>query len=480
MPLLLGGVSCVSGQPFVGGVSLAAPTNPEVGSGFAPGSRIVIQGLNLGEQPAVRIRPVDGAWVGVSIQEATASTIVTVVPRDLDIGPAQLEVAVEDQVSKPYPLWIAERRFVLFTREGGGYGPAVAGHGQALNRFDSPARPGERISLLGIGLGRSSAKVKVLIGGRAIEPDFVGPSAAIAGVDHIDFTLPWDSPEGCLVPFAIDVAGQELNWPYTLSVARSGGHCLGELPLGEKFWEKVDRGERARVAVLSIETPGAGESYAVAWQADYSAGEFSALLSGDVLTRPAPVFCTLTNVYGNVYFLPPPGRFSSIFTGASLMMAPPVAAVSGADGCEWQFTAEPDRRQGAAGPANCAPTRFRFGRSSQPVAVLPVSPIPWFQALWSSGKYSLSWSDNLGPGLLEAGTSLFNPGRGFLPWVQTVKSCSLAAESGQGDVSLLVGSVGWGARKRTVAYRVLEAEPGTDATLVRFVRMQSVPVSAVP
>ncbi len=474
MPLLLAGVSCVSGQPFVGEISLAAPANPLIGSGFAPGSRIVIQGGNFGEQPMVRLRPIDAEWVDAEVMDVTPSRIVVVIPRDLATGPAELEVAADGRASRMVELWIVERRLVLFTREGDGYGPAIARHGQLLNRFDSAARPGERVSLLGIGLGRSSAGVKVLIGGRAIEPDFVGASSAIAGLDHIDFTLPWDAPEGCLVPFAIEAAGQSLNWPYTLSVSRSGGRCPSELPLGEEFWEKLDRGERVRVAVLSIERTEAEGNYAVSWQADYLASELTTLFSGDLLTRPAPLFCTLTATYSSIYLAPGPRRPFGIFTGASLIMAPPVAGVSGADGCEWEFTAQPDRRQGATGPANCDPANFRFGGSFQQVERLPAAPIPLLRAFPASGRHALSWSGNFGPGLLGTISWAFIPARGFLPAITRVTSCSLAGENGY--ALLTEDGTGLGV-KRSVAYRVLDSEPGTDATLVRFVRLQNVPRS---
>ena len=169
-------VAAAGAQPVVRTVELEAPSG--VPSTMAPGARVVVVGAGFGDKPSVRIRPFDQATeFDVEVLVASPVQIVMIAPRTLPVGAAYLVVESGGVRSQAFLVSIADRLLTLYTRDGAAFGPAVAYY-PGLNRFDSPARPGERISLLATGLGRSSRGVRVLIEAAktksATEPEFRG------------------------------------------------------------------------------------------------------------------------------------------------------------------------------------------------------------------------------------------------------------------------------------------------------------------
>src|SRR5262249_14761565 len=154
-------------------------------------------------------------------------------------------VTFNGNTSAPVRIRVVKSNFGIFTLNQKGSGPAamfnVASNGvPSLNRLTSTAAPGQTVSIFGTGLGPiagsdnaapgavtpSGIDVKILIAGRTITPSYAGRQPQYAGEDQINFTLPADSafPDGCFLPFAVQVDGVVSNYA-TLARSSSGGAC---------------------------------------------------------------------------------------------------------------------------------------------------------------------------------------------------------------------------------------------------------------
>lgn len=221
----------------------------------------------------------------------------------------------------------------------------------------------------------------------------------------------------------------------------------------------------------------APENYAVAWSADYTAAELSALIAEDLDNAPAPSYCHRLNFTRPRFSTADRDTVLGMF--GSLLEAARVE-IRGPGGCVWPVTLEPDRRVAMNGPANCPPETFRFDQTAGVIEDLPSAAIPLLRVEGGPVGFRFLWLGNQTPTPLLLSHRLMWQFGGAIGFVTRVSetTCSLAGEMGEGEVMVSTqgSGRGWAAVKRTAAYRTLDAGPGVDAMLLRLVRRQAVPI----
>jgi uncharacterized protein (TIGR03437 family) len=135
---------------------------------------------------------------------------------------------------------------LIFTQNESGTGlgaiqNVLDGGGVQLNTFDTPARPGQTITIFATGLGptqtpvpdgfaatgvnRVTGQARVSIGGVAdLEPSFAGLSPNSPHLYQVNATVPDDSQTGCAVPLRLSIDGVASN-EVTLAVTADGAPC---------------------------------------------------------------------------------------------------------------------------------------------------------------------------------------------------------------------------------------------------------------
>ncbi|MCW5983126.1 MAG: hypothetical protein KIT09_33865 [Bryobacteraceae bacterium] len=287
--IVLLGLAVAYGQkPVVwsGGVVNAASyaTGGPTGVGVTPGSLVSIFGANL----ALATESASGFPLPTAL--AGSSVSVNGIPAPLlYVSPAQINLQLPSQTtyplpftglqvvvstpagaSEPAPVDVSET-FGIFTADGEGCGQAaalnVASNGAlSVNSSESPASPGDFISVFGTGIGgflnpppdgspaltdplSPALSGAVAIFDLAQPPEgtplilnvsWVGRAPGFAGVDQVNVRIPDTIREGCAVPLAI-IAGGGSSQPATISIHDGGGPCV-DPPIagfGELTWERV-------------------------------------------------------------------------------------------------------------------------------------------------------------------------------------------------------------------------------------------------
>ena len=233
-----------------------------------------------------------------------------VMPSGVPAGRAELRVVVNSVPSEPVDITVVDSRFAAFTSGGLGFGPALlqqydSAGGVAVNRFRSPARPGNVLVLWGTGLGAIEPgddaappggnlrnDVTIHIGGTSIKPAYAGRAPGLPGVDQINFALPESVPEGCFVPLQVTVGSSDLG-QLVFSAAAAGDSCTSEFNHGPENLTKLDEGKTIRVAVLSYSAdPSKTEQQTLeAWAAEYDASRLSLLTSPTALPTGSAAAC---------------------------------------------------------------------------------------------------------------------------------------------------------------------------------------------
>jgi uncharacterized protein (TIGR03437 family) len=134
---------------------------------------------------------------------------------------------------------------LIFTQNQAGTGLGaiqnVLGPGEVqLNTFDTPARPGQVITIFATGLGPTETPVpdgfaatgvnrvtgqrRVTIGGITDIPPFAGLSPNSPHLYQVNATVPQNAPTGCSVPVRISIDGVASN-EVTLAVTADGSPC---------------------------------------------------------------------------------------------------------------------------------------------------------------------------------------------------------------------------------------------------------------
>ena len=194
----------------VNAATLPGPTLPAP-SGIAPGTIVSIHGENLaGETRASGPRPISALLpdTAVTFNDIPAllylvspSEIRAVVPYDLPLGPAQIRVRREAEVSNAVTVEIAEATPGIFT--------ITHADGSRLVTAEDPTRPGEIVTAFSTGLGRLrepatssegeevrlAPKVRLYYhtGASEARVTFVGNSPDTPGLYQISFEVPPDA-----------------------------------------------------------------------------------------------------------------------------------------------------------------------------------------------------------------------------------------------------------------------------------------------
>jgi len=238
----------------VNAASLAGRGLPN--QGVAQGSQFAIFGTGIGPDEPVQAKafpfPTTDGLGGVTIKVAaggstvdaimisvSANKVVAVLPSTVPVGTGQVSLSYQGTAVNAEIL-IVKTNFGIFNRGDSGAGAAVlrniAEDGSATeNSLTSPARPGQRVSLRGTGLGPVAGNeaagpitgdiaedVEVWVAGKPANVTAKGRAAdCCAGVDQVTFEVP-QGVAGCYLPLAIRAGSVVSNFA-TMAVSVAGG-----------------------------------------------------------------------------------------------------------------------------------------------------------------------------------------------------------------------------------------------------------------
>lgn len=231
---------------------------------IARGSIFVAFGTNLGPsslvqagapplQPAlsgtsISFTPVGGGSAVSALMFYTLSSQVAgLLPSTAAAGDYNVTVTYNGATSAGFKVTVVDRSFGIVSLAGNGKGPAVVQNYNSatstpINGYTAaggytPAYPGQTLIIWGTGLGpitasdadapgvqdlRGAATIKVVVGGRQIDPFYAGRAPQFPGEDQINVTLPADIETGCNVSLQISVNGAMSNQT-TVAIASAQG-----------------------------------------------------------------------------------------------------------------------------------------------------------------------------------------------------------------------------------------------------------------
>jgi len=279
-------VAAASAAAKVTGVVNAASYIPlgNAGSGIAQGAFFVVFGSGLGPASiaigsmpyptslsgtTVTVTPAGGSPVTAYLYYSVDGQVAGILPSSTPTGPANVTVTYNSSTSDPVKITVVQSYFGIFTMNQAGTGPAAIlnRNPDGLNSLTNSVAPGGVLEVYGTGLGPitvadntppgvvspAGIDVKVLVAGQTITPLYAGRAPSYAGEDQIDFQLPSDAsvPDGCFIPFAIQVNGVVSNYG-TFAEATGGKTCTAPLGLSAATLQKLDTGGTATVGLLSL------------------------------------------------------------------------------------------------------------------------------------------------------------------------------------------------------------------------------------
>jgi len=234
------------------------------GGAIAQGSLFTIFGRNLGPEDGVsagslpltdslagvsiEVTPIDGPPLAALPLFVSSSQMNALMPSTAPVGKNYLQVRHGGGVSTRVPVKVVRSAFGIFSRNASAGeipGPRIAAvqnfvdpETLPLNSFETPARPGQTVTLWGTGLGpieTSDASapvvadlntpVRVFVGTEEARITHSGRSPCCPGVDQINFEIPADAPPGCRVPVSVEVQNVVYSNIETVSVSASGEPC---------------------------------------------------------------------------------------------------------------------------------------------------------------------------------------------------------------------------------------------------------------
>jgi uncharacterized protein (TIGR03437 family) len=283
------------------GIANAASRMPATlgGGAVAGGARIIIPGVRLGPDTAVRgdeaDPPTQVAGVSVRIRQGdrvvnaglllvSAERIDAWLPPALRAGDAQLTVTYQGRTSEPYALAIVAVSAGIFSSE-------TAPHALLSAVQQASAAPGEPFVLWATGL--SDVAPDVFVGGQPAGPVGVTAAACCRGVERVEFRVAPGAPHGCFVPVLARTADGRTSNAVHMEVHAPGQPCRDEV---DWFRESVEHADRAGFVVLahvSLDvhpTPRAGEQF----DFDYGVGSFGRQEAGQRVFPPLPPLHTCT------------------------------------------------------------------------------------------------------------------------------------------------------------------------------------------
>jgi uncharacterized protein (TIGR03437 family) len=251
------------------------------GSGLAQGAMITIFGEGLGPATLVSAQSLPlptelaGTRVRIGNQDAyliytSARQVAAIVPSTVPVGAADVTVTFSAQTSPVQRVNIVAADFGIFTRNSGGYGPAiiqnfVSDTNVPLNQLTTSATPGQTVILYGTGLGAidvpdnvapglkpARVNVQVIVGGRTVAPAYAGRSPNFPALDQINFVLPSDVATGCYVPVSVR-SGNRISNAGSVAIRGTGGICEHPLGLQESSLRRLDAGQTITAAFMSLD-----------------------------------------------------------------------------------------------------------------------------------------------------------------------------------------------------------------------------------
>ncbi len=241
-----------------GGIVNAASFMPATlpSGAIATGSYFAIFGNNLGPDTGQSQAgyPIPDSLAGVTVTISQGNTSVhaflafvwtsqinAIMPSNAPTGDVTVTVTYNGVASAPAPAKVAASNFGIFNLAGGS-GPGIIQNYVSptelpLNTRSVTARPGQVAVLLGTGLGAITGPdnqlppvgnlpiaVQVLIGGKAARILYSGRMYGYAGVDMINFEVPFDAPSGCSVPVQVK-AGDTYSNTVTMAIDPHNQPC---------------------------------------------------------------------------------------------------------------------------------------------------------------------------------------------------------------------------------------------------------------
>lgn len=336
--LLFAAVSALSNaQPFIytRGISNAASSLPFgiPGGTIAQGSIFSIYGRNLGPGTGVLQGsfPLNNTLSGVSVTVTdgithlnaipvyvSASQVNAIMPSAAPLGTVSVRVMVNRTTSNSVPARVGTNSLGLFTVLGTGAGPGiifnyVSSNRQPLNSLQTPAKPGQVVTMWGTGLGPVPAdnvaptagnlpvSVQVFVGGKPATATYSGRSPCCAGDDQIVFQVPANSPTGCWVPVNVQLAGTAVSNTVTMAITSDGSACI---PSGGPIQGFVQGGNIGLLAPLRADLNQSAPNSVLDLHTDFLVARFGQEKGGQfafnpLVSLPPPGTCTAYAGAGN-------------------------------------------------------------------------------------------------------------------------------------------------------------------------------------
>ncbi|HTB15104.1 MAG TPA: hypothetical protein VK752_26215 [Bryobacteraceae bacterium] len=253
------------------------------GGPIARGAAFSIRGVHFGSAATVSLR--NGTVVTpVKVLAVQPERIEALMPDASPLGPSTLVVTAEGRASKPFSIEVAASNPGVFSQNNLGWGPGrienIDSLGKkALNSATHPATPGQRVTMIVTGLGKSAPAI-VVVGNRTANAG-VARAGAQPGEQEISFAVPPDTPQGCYVPVYLQASPNRASNVVTMTVqaaVKPGGCDSGPIPILEtkrigmvivsrtnmdENGKKTDKGEVA--ATFTLRDPGLSRSPLMMW-----------------------------------------------------------------------------------------------------------------------------------------------------------------------------------------------------------------------
>lgn len=229
-------------------------------SGIAQGSLAIAQGSGLGPAVLQQVStyPLQKTLAGTSVTITSGSVTVDglmvytldrqiafIVPSATPLGAAQLRITFNGKTSAPASMIVVRNNIGLYTWPQDGNGPAIVTDAisGALITVQSPAKPGQFITLWADGLGPVTSDetqpptvadfggdLTAWIGTQHAAITYRGRNPCCTGLDQINIRLPDDPAQGCYVPMYL----KSDSAPYisnvtTLPITNDGKPCADVL-----------------------------------------------------------------------------------------------------------------------------------------------------------------------------------------------------------------------------------------------------------
>ena len=212
----------ISQNGVVNAASLIPPSF--AGGSIGRGALFAISGVRLGDSghAAVTLTK-NGAVSQVEALKVSDRRIDAWMPASAPLGSAMLVVTAGGESSKPFAVDVSEFNPGLFSRNGEGWGPALADNieksGARFARIASPEGPliraKESRELAATGLA-GAKDVRVILGNQAIQSSL--RRSPERGREEITVTIPSDAPVGCWVPVYLLVTPARASNVVTLTI----------------------------------------------------------------------------------------------------------------------------------------------------------------------------------------------------------------------------------------------------------------------